>query len=385
MLRPSVLSIMKRCIPEPDRTPIMRVLALYPAFDVQINEMAMVWEHLSTMNDLDCLVFAGARDILKGFQSASDTEQRGRLQVQRLAELKPSAEMLQRAAAFRPDVIYCAVTENLGFARALRRQTGAPIILHTEYFLDDLTFLRRRYHGGVPLVRRFASMIGRTLLHRTCTTIVVSNPVDHNSPEWNTFGRLRYLPWPHPHPEESLNPVRRNSFFSAHIGSLSRGKGAAYLQEFYGALLRTEPEFRMLLVGPAIDEEGQRASRSLHDEFPDRVEVLAGCSRAEAMDLLRASLFVFSPALRYGWGLIGDAWGTGTPVISRTVHYDLKDGVNCLVAPDAATFVRHAVALKNDEVLFATITKGGTETVAGHAPEVVAETLMGVLRGVVPR
>lgn len=361
----------------------MRVLALYPAFDVQINEMAMVWEHLCTTNDIDCLVFAGARDILKGFRSASDTEQRGKLEVHRLADLKPSPEALERAAAFHPDVIYCAVTENLGFARTLRRHTGAPIVLHTEYFLDDLTFLRRRYHGGVPPLRRFAGIIGRTLLHRTCTTIIVSNPVDHRSPEWKTFPHLRYLPWPHPHPEEPANPIRRNSIFSAHIGSLSRGKGAAYLQEFYTALLRAMPEFRMIIVGPAIDEEGQRASRVLHDEFPDRVEIRAGCSRAEAMDLLRASLFVFSPALRYGWGLIGDSWGTGTPVISRTEHYDLKDGANCLVATDAAAFVRCAAALKDDEGLFARITKCGSETVAGHAPEVVAETLMGILRGVV--
>ena len=363
----------------------MRIIAIYPAFDVRINEMAMVWDHLCTHADVSCMVFAGTRDTLKGFQSATMTEEKGSLRVHRLQPLHASPEILAMAEAFRPDVIYCAVTENLRFARALRRRTGAPIVLHTEFFLDDLTFLRKRYHAGFPPLRTFAGAIGRTVLHRMCDAIIVSNPVEYRLPGWQRFERLHYLPWPHPGPGNDPAIVTCESDFSAHIGSLSHGKGARFIQEFYTALLTAEPSFRFLLVGPAIDDEGRKAAETLHRRFPDRVTLMTGCSRSEAMHMLARSLFVFSPAHRYGWGLIGDAWGTGTAVLSRTEHYDLKNGENCLVVPDESAFVMHAQALKKDAGLRRRITAGGSTTVAAHTPAAVAEALKGILQGVITR
>jgi glycosyltransferase involved in cell wall biosynthesis len=164
------------------------------------------------------------------------------------------------------------------------------------------------------------------------------------------------------------------------VGSLSRGKGAANLLASYAALLRAQPAFRLRLVGPAVDAEGKHASLTLQRDFPDRVSVQPRCSREEAMDLLRQSLFVFSPALRYGWGLIGDAWGTGTPVLSRTEHYDLRDGMNCLVAPDAQTFVHHATSLIEDGALFDSVAAGGRETLQTHSLDTVATILWNILQ-----
>lgn len=363
----------------------MRILAIYPAFDVRINEMAMVWERFCAREGNSCLVFAGARDVLKGYRSATMKEESGSLTVHRTPALRATPENLALAATFRPDLIYCAVTENLRFARAVRRRTGAPLVLHTEFFLDDVTFLRRRYHGGIPPLRRIAGVIGRTVLHQRCDAIIVSNPAERRMQAWNAYPKLRYLPWPHPGPGTAFEVRGWDRDFSAHIGSFSHGKGARYLREYYGALLEAMPGFRLHLVGPAIDEEGAAMLRDLGGQFGDRVQISTGCPRSEAMTLLQRSLFVFSPAARYGWGLIGDAWGTGTAVISRTAHYDLEDGVNCLVAPDTAAFIRHARALADESALRERITEGGTATVSAHAPDAVAGALAGILEGVVGR
>jgi hypothetical protein len=360
----------------------MRILALYPAFDVRINEMAMVWQRFCARPDNACLVIAGAQDVLKGFRSADTSESSGTLTVHRTPALRATEEFLALARDFRPDLIYCAVTENLRFARALRRHTGAPMVLHTEFFLDDLTFLRRRYHGGIPPIRRVAGAVGREVLHRMCDGIIVSNPAEQRMQGWATFPRLRYLPWPHPGPGTTVGARTFERDFSAHIGSFSHGKGARYLGEFYGALLDAIPGFRLQLVGPAIDEEGTAMLGGLKQRFGSRVEVRGGCPRNEAMILLGRSLFVFSPAARYGWGLIGDAWGLGTAVISRTEHYDLRNGENCLVAPDVDAFVRSVRTLAEDAGARERITAGGTATVAAHAPDAVAATLEQILRDV---
>ena len=360
----------------------MRILALYPAFDVRINEMAMLWERLCATHDADCTVLAGARDVLKAHEAAESDESRGRLTICRFPQLRTTPEILDRGQAFKPDVIFCAVTENMRLAKALGKTTGAPVILHNEYFLDNLTFLRRRYHGGIPPVRAVACRVGRDILHRSCASIFVSNPVELRLPGWQKYSRLRYLPWPHPDVGAPASRSERDMSFSAYIGSMSKGKGAGHLMRAYAALLHALPGFRLQIVGPAVDAEGEHTVRTLQEDFPNQVKVLPRCSRPEAMALLRRSLFVFSPAQRYGWGLIGDAWGTGTPVISIIEHYDLADGSNCLVAPDAPAFVRHATALRDDAALFERVTAGGYTTVASHSLDAAAGILWGELTAI---
>jgi len=360
----------------------MRILALYPAFDVRINEMAMLWERLCATHDAECTVLAGARDVLKAHEAAESDESRGRLTICRFPQLGATPEVLDRGRAFKPDVIFCAVTENIRLAKVLSRYTGAPVILHNEYFLDNQTFLRRRYHGGIPPVRAMACWVGRSYLHRSCASIFVSNPVEPRLPAWQKYSRLRYLPWPHPDVGDPASRSERDLLFSAYIGSMSKGKGAGHLLRAYAALLHALPEFQLQIVGPAVDAEGEQTVRTLQQDFSKQIHVLPRCSRPEAMALLRRSLFVFSPAKRYGWGLIGDAWRTGTPVISIIEHYDLSDGKNCLVAPDATAFVRKATALRDDASLFNRITAGGYATVADHSFDAVAEILWVGLRSV---
>jgi glycosyltransferase involved in cell wall biosynthesis len=164
-----------------------------------------------------------------------------------------------------------------------------------------------------------------------------------------------------------------------HIGSLSRWKGVERLAQYYRAALEAFPDFRVLIIGPAVDTEARRAMDTLHASFPGRVELRTRCSRPEALELLHTSLCVLSPATHYGWGLIGDAWSSGTPVVSVKEHYDLLHEKNCLVASSAEDFVQCIRSLREEEDLRTNITAGGYVTAREHSPARVSEHLHAAL------
>src|SRR5512141_1948754 len=133
----------------------MNVLAIYPGFDQSVTEMAMVWQELCNTSDTSCTVLANMRSVLKGLTSAHQTEQDGNLRTYRFPSLKLDKEVLKIAIGNPADVIFCAVPINMDIAQQIQKVTGAPIILHTEYFLDDEVFLNRRDYLGLPFLRPF--------------------------------------------------------------------------------------------------------------------------------------------------------------------------------------------------------------------------------------
>src|SRR5207302_1450038 len=89
-----------------------------------------------------------------------------------------------------------------------------------------------------------------------------------------------------------------------------------------------------------------------------------------------------SPHHRGGWGLIGDAWQCGTPVIGVDSHYDIREGSNALVASSAAGFVSAVRRLRSDAGLWQALSSEGQHTAeATHGVEVVAGQLLEFLQG----
>jgi glycosyltransferase involved in cell wall biosynthesis len=94
------------------------------------------------------------------------------------------------------------------------------------------------------------------------------------------------------------------------------------------------------------------------------------------------SLAVISPHHRGGWGLIGDAWQCGTPVIGVDSHYDIREGSNALVASSAADFVSAVRRLRSDAQFWQAISSAGKHTAESkHGVDVVADQLLEFLRG----
>ena len=118
----------------------------------------------------------------------------------------------------------------------------------------------------------------------------------------------------------------------------------------------------------------------LRARFGERVQSKVSCPRPEAMSLLRRSLFSLSPADRLGWGLIGDSWGSGTPVISAAEHYDLQADQNCLIARTPEEFVNAVIALQTESSVWNRIVEGGHTSVGFHSVERVSEILLQCLQ-----
>lgn len=353
----------------------MNVLAIYPGFDRSVTEMAMVWHKLCNMSDTNCTVLANMRSVLKGLTSAHQSEQAGNLRTFRFPSLKVDREVLQIVTSTPADVIFCAVPINMDIARQIQKITGAPIILHTEYFLDDEVFLRRREYLGLPFLRPFFAERTRQRLHREADRILCSNPAEFTDSKARSFQHLSYLPWPSPGDASPRARSGRRLNSAAYVGSLSRGKGAATLLDFFSALLTRQKDFELQLVGPALDPTGKAAVAQLQERFPGRVHAETHRPRPKALELLSESLFIFSPGHRFGWGLITDAWSTGTPVLALEQHFDLKDGVNCLVVRTAEQFVDAVATLRNDASAWENLAAGGLAAIREHSIDAVAGRL----------
>ena len=346
-----------------------------------MNEMAVVWRHLCNQGKLACTVIAGDRDLLKDRDAGRSREGYENLTIRRFLGywLRPTPEVVSVALEAKPDLLFAAVHHNVGLARVVQRHLQIPIVLHNEFFLDDKTLLNRRYYLGVPILRHLASEIYRRYLHRVCSRICVSNPPEQGLAGWNRYQRLRYLPWPHPAETAETDHPPRDLNRAVYIGSLSQWKGAQRLQEYFATLLQALPEFTLTLVGPAVDETAIETLRTLQRQFGERVRVVDRCSRPEALSLIASALFTFSPAQGYGWGLIGDSWGSGTPIISVAEHYDLREDHNCLVAWSETDIVRLVTALQTDTSLRNRLAQAGRATIASHRVDNVARILLDTL------
>lgn len=369
---------------------MLNVLAIYPAFDPAINEMAMVWRNLCQEGRVRCSVIAGSVDTLKGQASTQLVENLTNLDIYRIPAAPTSTEgrllVADIARKIRPDVIFCAVPHNMPAAIAAQAAVSAPIVLHTEYFLDDTMSLRRRAYLGLEWLRPWVHDQFRQKLQSRCQRILCSNPVEFDGTLPATLAaKFQYLPWPHPHHAEEPGVDRHESNFSAFIGSVSRAKGAVVLQRYFSALLDVNPDFRLSIVGPPTDQAGTVAIKALQAKGGGRVNVRPHCPRAEALDLIGRSAFVLSPANRLGWGLLGDAWSSGTPVITVGRHYDIRADENCLLAADSKRFVENVMWLQQDENLRRKLVDAGYETASRHSIEAVSAALMQGLEWVSPQ
>lgn len=362
----------------------MKVLALYPAFAPGVNEWAMVWKSLTDAGRVECAVLTGGSDVLKGVHGQSRSESHPGLEIRRIEGLlypghgDVSDADIEWAAAQKPDVIYCSIQPNLQVARRIAAATKVPIQLHCEYWLDDI-IVPRRFYLGVPALRPLVGSTLRGYYRRGVTAIAVSNPKEPTDP--NGRPSVHYLPWPHPTLPEMADPVpfeRRSVDTVVYIGSISRWKGAEQLGVYFETLLRALPRQRVKIVGPLGDDTARAAIERLRPwQAEGRFEYEERIPRPEAIRLIGSSLAVLAPHYRMGWGLIGDAWGSGTPVIAVDEHYDIEQDVNAVVAPTPRAFVAQVQRLAGDPALWQRIAQGGRRTHReGHDVDVVAEKLL---------
>jgi glycosyltransferase involved in cell wall biosynthesis len=370
---------------------IYRVLAIYPAFATEINEMAMVWRHLCGNVPMQCTVVTSMQDKLKAFAANLSEEHLHNLDIYRFSGPLSTAANRQRvlevARQAAPQIIFCAVAHNMPLARYLQRYLQVPIVLHTEYFLDATMSLRSLWYLRIQQLKPFAQKLFRARLLNQADIILCSNPREFAPYFDSGIDKLRYMPWPHPKLDADSSDDRATRQVPRHIvyiGSFSKEKGADRLRLFLKALLEHTGNYRVTIVGPPIDSTGNDCIKAICAAGRERVEYLPRISRAEALALIRNCLAVISPGSSLGWGLIGDTWNCGTPVIAAAEHYDLHDGVDCLIADNAVDFVDAVDLLYHNADLRKRLVAGGHRTVCErHAVDFVGGVLFKELAQVV--
>jgi glycosyltransferase involved in cell wall biosynthesis len=286
------------------------------------------------------------------------------------------------AAEFKPDVIFCTLSVNIRNAQRIARRCGAPILLHVEVWLDS-TAMQRRLYLGIESLRPIVARARRVWHRRQVEAVAFSNPQE--IPDLQASAGMHYLAWPHPC--WSASPMQRREARAldtvVHVGSLHRWKGAERLGEYGERLLREDPESKLLIVGPVGDKVARRAIDRLRGWLADgRFRHIERLPRSEAMEHIGHALAVISPYHFGGWGLIGDAWQCGTPVIAVDSHYDIREGSNALVASSAADFVSAVRRLRSDAQLWHALSSAGKHTAESkHGVDVVAGQLLEFLRG----
>jgi hypothetical protein len=146
-------------------------------------------------------------------------------------------------------------------------------------------------------------------------------------------------------------------------------------------LLKKFPDFEIVIIGPRMDKIAHRAIATLQQEGKERVRLLDHCSKEKALDLIASSLFVIPSEKRLDWGMIGDAWITGAPVITAELHYDLVDGFNGIFAPDVRAFLCHVVGLEeSDKRLWTKLSEGERTAAALDDVDAVATRLLEVIK-----
>jgi glycosyltransferase involved in cell wall biosynthesis len=360
-------------------------VAIYPAFAPEINEMAVTWQRLTAAGLVECRVLAGENDILRATRSAVGIQRLPNLEIFRVPGLLAPGRVDDAAVAwaadFRPDVIFCALQPNVRHARRIAQRCGAPILLHVEAWLDS-TSMQRRLYLGIESLRPIVASARRAWYRRQVKAVAFSNPQE--IPDLQARANMYYLAWPHPW---SASPVQARQARAldtvVHVGSLVRWKGAERLGEYCERLLSDDPQSRLLIVGPVGDKVARRAIDRLRRWSADgRFRHIERLPRTEAMERIGGALAVISPYHFGGWGLIGDAWQCGTPVIAVDSHYDIREGSNALVASSAADFVSAVRRLRSDAQLWQALSSAGKHTAqTKHGVDVVAGQLLEFLRG----
>ena len=362
-------------------------MAIYPAFAPEVNEMATVWRHLCGNKPIHCTVVTGIQDRLKSFSAALSEEHLHNLDIHRFPNRLSNAtnrnRVLELARQAAPQIIFCAVAHNLPLARYLQRHLLVPVVLHTEYFLASSMALKRHWHLGLQLLKPFVQKMYRSRLLNQTARVLCSNPREFAPYIDSGIDKLRYLPWPHPRLAALPADQPANGQVSRHIayiGSFSKEKGADRLRQFLQELLEHTSNFRVTIVGPAMDSTGEDCIRTRRTVGAKRVKYLPNISRAEALVLIKDSLAVVSPGSCLGWGLIGDAWNCGTPVIAAASHYDLHDGVDCLIADNARDFVSAVDRIHRNADLRKRLVTSGHKTVCErHAVDIASGVLFNEL------
>ena len=351
----------------------MNILLLSHGINKKYNDNYYAYSHMCNLGD-NILAITQRENINKGNRAeiSPEFESDGNLKIYRLFDtVKQQKSILSNiflyykikkiVSEFKPNIIFCEELGNMMLAIKIKKDFNIPIVLRAEFLYDKkypyrtmgrtLKFFKNRLTGDY-----LGIAIGNSIWNLACnhSSAVIScyfgDVSKSNCLEKKSF---HYVPWA----TSSLNVnyinkrVKNRAIF---IGSFDRHKNLKELNETLPLLFQYTPLQEFWIVG---DGEDLDVVNNLKSIYPNKIRHISSLSRAECLELVRDSYFTYSPAIRGGWGFIGDSWAMKTPVLVTHNHYDFRDGIDSIVT-SPSKIVDRVIELYKDDILFNKISNG---------------------------
>jgi glycosyltransferase involved in cell wall biosynthesis len=165
--------------------------------------------------------------------------------------------------------------------------------------------------------------------------------------------RSYYVPWPSYIPENLNNDTIRDNY-GVFIGSFDRHKNLVEFLETIPLILQNTNIDKFYIIG---DGEDLFVVNNLKKLYPTKIIHIKSLDRENCLKFIKSAFFSYSPAIRGGWGFIGDSWAVGTPLVVTHNHYDFNDGDDSIVADKSN--IAERINQLHDSTYYKSISSGG--------------------------
>lgn len=322
----------------------MNLVFIFPFCSPDVNSISGGPIYIGTTEHNVLIVTAQAANALKGDVTAPPSEFVGDTEFYRpyphsrdiYADCKACRQDVdKKIRAFNPDIIIGFGEFNFRLPLRLSRELSLPLYLYMEYLRPEKIAipLRGRSHLCKILPAVHDWLANRYLKYLTKNTEAImyayfgDKTLEKKIADYG--GQAHYVPWCTEVgvPDEAITRKRKTGIY---IGSLEGFKNSAELVKAIPVILdRTDTE-QFIVVGP-----GSYAPqiKQLVEQYGERLIYIESVPREEAMRLICAAGYGYTPVTDCGLGFIGDCWGTGTPLIAtHELEGFLEKGVDTIVA-----------------------------------------------------
>ena len=373
----------------------MNILLLTPGINKEFNDNYYAYKYIAEKNHR-ILAISNIENILKGagVEPSPEVEFDGNISIHRVFKtlkeqrscypaIKKYNVIKKIVKKFDPDIIFCENSINMPVAVRIKKDFHVPIVLRLEFLFDwdspygiigHQRFIKNKITGDA-LGKIIGFLCWRWLL-RHSDEIISHYPGDRNK----AIGSSRYprqaiyIPWPGKE-LVSGEKIERHQGRALFIGSFDAHKNFHEFKKVLPELFSRTPVKEFYFVGTGyysyiVDE--------LRKTFSNRIKYVKTMPRDECLRLIKSSYFCYSPAVRGGWGFIGDAWAMKTPLVATYNHYEFNDGIDS-IATNAENIIERIKQLYSDTSYYEKIAIGGYRRFQeNHRAEKVGERYLDV-------
>lgn len=353
----------------------MNILLLTPGINKKFNDNYCAYKYIAK-NRHRILAISNIENILKGsgVELSPEVESDGNISIFRVFKTLKEQKICYLALKkynvikniikkFNPDIIFCENSFNMHIAVKIKKDFHIPIVLALEVLFDwnrpyDIIghqkFLKNKITGD--MLGKIVGFLFWKWLCNYSDEIISHCPGDQEKITELLRHRKQatYIPWPGKDLVFS-EKVMRHQDRAVFIGSFAVHKNFNEFKIVLPELFSKTPLKEFYFVGSGyylyvVDE--------LRKLFPDKIKHISTMPRDECLKLISSSYFCYSPAVRGGWGFIGDAWAMKTPIVATYNHYSFNDGIDSVVT-DSERIVERINGLYNDSGYYKKLAIGG--------------------------